>query len=149
MKPEIMLTHEFIGHMPDELQERTLYVSMAFATVMHKCCCGCGREVVTPLSPTDWNLSFDGKSISLVPSIGSWNLPCQSHYWITHNRVRWAPKWSQEQIALGRAHEASRKQKYFGGANTPTAHDRIASVGPDEGKPKGSLFVKLKKLWPF
>ena len=95
MRPEIVLTHEFIEYLPEELKERTLYVSLKFATVVHKCCCGCGREVVTPLSPPDWQLTFDGVSISLHPSIGSWNLPCQSHYWIHRNRVRWAGRWSR------------------------------------------------------
>src|SRR5712692_8520000 len=31
---------------------RTIF-SMAYATVAHKCCCGYGKEVVTPLTPTD------------------------------------------------------------------------------------------------
>jgi Family of unknown function (DUF6527) len=33
------------------------------------CCCGCGEKVVTPLRPTDWKLIFDGKTISLDPSL--------------------------------------------------------------------------------
>jgi hypothetical protein len=59
-----------------------LYVSPGYATVTHLCCCGCGAEVVTPLSPTDWKLTFDGVAISLSPSVGNWSLPCRSHYFI-------------------------------------------------------------------
>jgi hypothetical protein len=81
------LTHEFVDYMPDVPQEGTLYISIRFATAIHKCCCGCGNEVVTPLSPTDWKLIFDGDTVSLDPSIGNWSFPCQSHYWIRRNNV--------------------------------------------------------------
>src|ERR1017187_7219562 len=119
MRPEILLTHEFVEFIPDVVKEGTLYVSMEYATVVHKCCCGCGKEVVTPLSPTDWKLIFNGKTISLDPSIGNWGFECQSHYWIRNNRVRWAAQRSPEEIAAGRAHERSAKDKYFGAADTP------------------------------
>ncbi len=96
------VTHQFVHFVPDDLAEGTVYVSIEYATAVHKCCCGCGREVVTPLSPTDWRLIYDGRSISLDPSIGNWNFPCQSHYWIEKSRVRWARKWSRRQIDDGR-----------------------------------------------
>ena len=108
-----MLRHEFVETIPDNLQDGMLYISIPFATAVHKCCCGCGNEVVTPLTPTDWELRFDGKTISLYPSIGSWSLPCNSHYWITRNRVRWAPRWSQKQIRLGRSRDRLAKDHYF------------------------------------
>ena len=92
MKPEVVLAHEFVEFIPDELKERTLYISITYCTAVHKCCCGCGREVVTPLSPASWQLIFDGKTVSLHPSIGNWSLPCQSHYFITKNNVVWAQK---------------------------------------------------------
>ena len=65
MKDEIVLKHEFVEFIPEHLPEGTIYVSIRFATASHKCCCGCGKEVVTPLSPTDWKLTFDGETISL------------------------------------------------------------------------------------
>lgn len=114
MKREIVLEYEFVEYIPEVLRERKLYVSTTYATAVHKCCCGCGREVVTPLSPTSWRLTFDGQSISLYPSIGSWSLPCQSHYFITNSRVVWAPRWTKEQIVNGRAQEARDKEEYFG-----------------------------------
>ncbi len=114
MKREIILAHEFVEYIPEVLGDRTLYVSMKYATVLHKCCCGCGGEVVTPLSPTGWQLTFDGQSVSLYPSIGSWSLPCQSHYLIKNSKVVWAPRWTNAQIARGRAQEAKAKEKYFG-----------------------------------
>src|ERR1700686_1232920 len=101
----MLLKHGFVEYMPDVLMDGTIYVSMTFATVAHKCCCGCGGEVVPPLSPPDWGLSFDGQSISLDPSIGNWSFSCKSHYWIRRNKVIWAPRWSEKQIQGGRAHD--------------------------------------------
>ena|SRR5438270_268614 len=114
MRPEIVLTHEFVRAIPEELRDRTVYVSIEFGTVAHKCSCGCGNEVVTPLTPTDWKLIFDGETVSLDPSVGSWNLPCQSHYWIQRNRVHWSPRWSRAQIDAGRKADACAKARYYG-----------------------------------
>ncbi len=96
---------KFVDTFSRQPEERTLYVSIPFATAMHLCCCGCGNEVVTPLSPTDWKMTFDGVSIWLHPSIGNWDFPCRSHYWIRENGVEWAPDWTQEQVERGRAVE--------------------------------------------
>lgn len=137
MKPEIVLAYEFVEFIPEELKERTLYISRTYGTAVHKCCCGCGREVVTPLSPTAWELTFDGKAVSLYPSIGSWSLPCQSHYFITKNKVVWAPAWTQEQIARGRAAEAEARDRYYS--------DAAAAAKESAGKPKESWWRRLKR----
>lgn len=105
------LQHEFVEHFPEQLQDGILYVSVQYATAAHKCCCGCGNDVYTPLSPTDWKLTFDGRTISLYPSIGNWSFPCQSHYFITKNRIEWARRWSREEIAAGRANDSHAKQR--------------------------------------
>jgi hypothetical protein len=129
MKQEIVLKHEFVDFIPDELEQGTIYVSIRFATASHLCCCGCGNKVVTPIRPTDWKLIFDGKTISLDPSIGNWSLACQSHYWIRNNRVRWAPKWSQKQIDRGRSRDGVAKETYFERAKTSTINDTDARSG--------------------
>jgi Family of unknown function (DUF6527) len=105
--------HQFVEFIPASLDDGVVYVSIPFATAVHRCCCGCGQEVVTPLSPTDWSLVFDGLSISLKPSIGSWELPCQSHYWIVRNQIRWAKRWSLTEIEKGREKDRRRKAAYF------------------------------------
>lgn len=107
------LSHKFVTFMPDHLEDGVLYISMEYATAIHKCCCGCGNEVVTPLSPTDWKLTFDGETISLYPSIGNWNFKCQSHYWIKNSEVEWAPKWTKGQIERGRRFEEQEKREYY------------------------------------
>lgn len=104
------INYVFVDAIPEAIEERTIYVAINFATAVHKCCCGCGQEVVTPLSPTDWKITYDGVSVSLSPSIGNWSFPCQSHYWIVRNEIRWAAQWSREQIKAGRA--ADRRAKY-------------------------------------
>ena len=108
------LSHKFVKNIPDTIENGVVYVSVDYSTAIHKCCCGCGNEVVTPLSPTDWKLSFDGETISLYPSIGNWSLPCQSHYWITDNEVEWASRWTKRQIERGRIEEEQDKEKYYG-----------------------------------
>lgn len=99
-----------------------------FATAAHKCCCGCGEQVNTPLTPTDWQLTFDGESISLYASIGNWRLACESHYWIKRNTVEWAPRWSKKEIEAGRARDRLAKEKYFDTAKTPTGSETKASA---------------------
>jgi hypothetical protein len=108
------LSHEFVKSVPEILKDRVLYVSMEFATAIHKCCCGCGNEVVTPLSPKDWKLTFDGETISLTPSIGNWSFDCQSHYWITNSRVEWAPKWDGRKSVPSGKKERLRQQRADG-----------------------------------
>lgn len=148
MKSEIVLAHEFVEFIPEEMQEQTLYISTTYGTAVHKCCCGCGREVVTPLSPAAWQLTFDGKWVSLYPSIGSWSLPCQSHYFITKNKVVWAPQWSQEQIARGRKQEAMARELYFSGAssaNNSAQEERSPVAEPATAKPRESLWQRIKR----
>lgn len=123
------LTHRFVEFIPDVLEEGTLYVSMEYATVSHKCCCGCGFEVVTPLSPTDWKLSFDGEAISLHPSIGNWSFKCQSHYWIMEGKVKWARRWSGEEINAGRNWDRHLKERYQEG-QAESAPETAANVKP-------------------
>jgi len=126
------LAHEFVEYMPDQLKDGVLYVSIPFATGAHKCCCGCGQEVVTPLSPTDWKLIFDGRSISLDPS--NWSFPCKSHYWIRSGRVRWAGMWTHEQIEASRAADRTAKERYFG----------ADAAAPTEPKAKRPIWSRLK-----
>ena len=96
------LKHEFVTYIPDTLDGGMLYVSIPFGTIAHQCCCGCGNEVVTPLDLDGWKMTFDGKTISLSPSIGNWGLECQSHYWIGRNQVLWARHLPNEAIVSGR-----------------------------------------------
>ena len=84
------MKHCFVENIPEKskLENDTLYISLKYNVAIHKCACGCGNEVVTPFDEINgWVLSYNGKSISLSPSIGNWNLPCKSHYWISNGEV--------------------------------------------------------------
>jgi Family of unknown function (DUF6527) len=83
---------EFVDFMPDAIKEGILYISIPYATATHKCPCGCGEIVVTPIRPNQWNLMWNGDAVTLRPSIGNWSLQCQSHYWITENKIVWERK---------------------------------------------------------
>lgn len=111
------LTHRFVNHIPEILEDNVIYVSIPFETVIHKCCCGCGREVVTPLSPTDWSLTFDGETITLNPSIGNWNFECKSHYFIKKNKVVWARKYTDYEIHANKEFDLEQRTKSYSKKN--------------------------------
>jgi hypothetical protein len=139
--PRLMqLTPEFIELAPAELEDGVLYVSMAYGSAVHKCCCGCGEKVVTPFGRTDWILTFDGEAVSLHPSIGNWNFPCQSHYWIKENKVRWAPRMTREQIEAGRAADRLARTRYYA---TP---QETITANKDKEPAKG-FWSKVRKLF--
>ncbi len=136
------VTHRFVERVPSPLEDGVVYVSIEYGTVIHKCCCGCGDKVVTPLTPVDWAVIYDGQSISLYPSIGRWDAPCRSHYWIQKNRVVWSAKWSREKVDTLKRHEVALRDDYFGLAH----HDPLQAGGdkPDQGPEQHGW---LRRLW--
>lgn len=150
MKHQEQLIYEFVEYIPDhhQLQDGTIYVSIPYATAVHKCCCGCGEEVVTPLPPTGWQLTFDGETISLYPSIGNWDLPCRSHYWIRQDRVHWAPKWSQKEINSQRTYGAQmHKEHYHGDELSNEKGKNLTSARYVENESEQSFWTRLCKLF--
>jgi hypothetical protein len=111
------IQHKFIEFIPDVIEEGVLYISVEYCTAVHKCVCGCGNEVVTPLSPTDWSLWFNGKTISLYPSIGNWNFECKSHYFIRKNKIYHARKWNDWEIKENRLRDSRTKKIFFNKRN--------------------------------
>jgi hypothetical protein len=107
------IIHKFVEFIPEQIEEGFLYISVEYCTAVHKCICGCGNEVVTPISPTDWELRFNGKTVSLYPSIGNWNFECKSHYFITKNNIHHARRWDNWEIEEGRKEDLENKKKYF------------------------------------
>jgi hypothetical protein len=109
------LDHRFVNSIPRQLEPGVLYISIECATAIHTCCCGCGEEVVTPLTPTDWKLIFDGETVSLWPSIGNWSYACRSHYVIERNRVIEALPWSDRRVANARQWDKFAKANFYSG----------------------------------
>jgi hypothetical protein len=88
-----LLQVEWHEHIPHRLDDGVLYVSMEFATAIHRCMCGCGSELVTPFSRRGWRLAYDGHGVTLSPSIEAAARPCRSHYFIRDSRVVWVHDW--------------------------------------------------------
>ncbi len=112
-KIAIVIRLQRVRYMPKKLEPGVLYVSEEFGAVAHLCPCGCGSKIRTPLGPTEWSLKVTRKGPSLFPSIGNWQLPCKSHYWIKNGRVIWASPWTPEQIDAGRLNEEKRRRAYY------------------------------------
>ncbi|MCG3138762.1 MAG: hypothetical protein HJJLKODD_02630 [Phycisphaerae bacterium] len=127
------LEHRFVKHVPDSLESGVLYVSVEYGIVSHLCCCGCGEEVVTPLSPTDWRLVFNGETVSLSPSVGNWSLRCRSHYVIDRGRVIEAGSWTEAQIAARRHKDKAEKARYFGYPAASGSAEKLAPPAATSG----------------
>lgn len=108
-----------VRSMPRQLEPGFLYVSEEFEVAGHLCACGCGNKVITPLGPTEWSFKDETRGPTLRPSIGSWQLPCKSHYWITRGEVRWADQWTPEEIERGRRAEETRRRAYYESRERP------------------------------
>lgn len=103
--------------MPQTLAPGVLYVSREFETAHHLCACGCGHKVRTPLSPAEWQVFETPQGVTMYPSIGSWQVPCKSHYLIQEGEVVWAGRWSASQIAAGRARDQRKLHTYLESRN--------------------------------
>jgi hypothetical protein len=139
------MSHQFVEFIPEQLAEGVLYISKRYGTAAHKCCCGCGEEVITPLNPTDWSLRVDGKVVSLYPSIGNWSFACRSHYWIRRSKVVWAGQMSQKAIERGRVIDHTLKQKYFDSENRKKSMQ--FEHAPEIAKPHSAPSGLFNELW--
>jgi len=148
------LQHRFVRNVPRELEPGVLYISVDYATSVHSCCCGCGDRVVTPFTPTDWRMTFDGESISLFPSVGNWNQKCRSHYVIQRNRVLEANPWSDAQVEAERRRDKKAKASHYGGSGEMrSAVRQLTVLAPEpevtyqEGEPRPQSFWSWLKTW--
>ena len=147
MKTRI-LQPSFVKFIPESLEDGIIYISIDYCTAIHNCVCGCGNKVVTPFTPTDWELSFNGETVSLSPSIGNWSFDCRSHYWIKRGKIQWAGQWSQEEIEEGRRKDQIIKQLHFSDAVASSEVSVKSEFTPVEQEPVlgfwQKLFQKLK-----
>ncbi len=122
---------------------------------MHSCACGCGNKVVTPLSPVRWSLKYDGKTISLNPSIGNWKFDCESHYWVKENKIVWASKWSKKEIEEGKQNERMRREDYYQEVkNKEYQNDNLVSKTSNKPRTENKLIInlfieKIKRIFRF
>lgn len=140
------IEHHFVEFIPEKLAPGHLYVCLEYNTAAHLCACGCGYEVSTTISPTDWNITYNGRAVTLSPSIGNSNFPCKSHYWIRGNRVLWETRMTPQLTALSRARDKAAKAREYGTDTVAAPRERPAdSVSP----PKRPDQPWWRRLVPF
>lgn len=100
-----------VHRVPEDLSQDILYVCFDCNVVVHLCACGCGEKVVLPIAPDFWSVKYDGETVSLSPSIGNFQFPCKSHYWIRENAVIWAESPAQKSKQRG-AKKRKKKRRH-------------------------------------
>lgn len=138
------LTPRDLEEFPRVLEEGILYISEECELAAHKCCCGCGEDVITPLNPARWRLERHGERVSLHPSIGNWKFACRSHYWIRNNRV--IPSFDMEDEQIAEVIELDRmdREEYFAQLQQVPASSGSQASAPKLGRWLARLFKHLR-----
>ena len=140
---------KFVVSFPSTMEDGVLYISEEYETAGHKCCCGFGEKVMTPLNPAKWQLtkSPDGV-VSLYPSIGNWKFACQSHYVIRENRVIDAGMMSKQKIEAVMARDKRDSQRYIDQTNHAVKKaEHIKSSAPHPEGLMNMIADKLRRWW--
>ena len=105
----------FVDSIPSDgdLVAGKLYISILYTTTVHLCASGCGFKVVLPLSPAQYRFEFDGVDVSMSPSVGNWDYPCGSHYWIRRGRVVDAGRWGDERLDAAARNDQEDVEAYY------------------------------------
>lgn len=139
------VTPTFVDIIPAHLDPGKLYITIEYNAVLHLCCCGCGRKVSTPLSPAQWQITYDGQTVSLYPSVESDGFPCQSHYVIRNNRVNWVEQLPKETARTRRLADHHAVESYI---KERTSESSSPSTVPDAGTSMRRTWLqKLKRFW--
>lgn len=142
----VTITPQFVELMPPEIQDGVLYISEKYATATHKCCCGCGMKVVTSLSPARWQLRREGNLVTLYPSIGNWDYPCRSHYWIRRNRVVWSGSMTQQEVRRVKERDKRDIKNHVFQSNKRKIEDIVKQTKPEQASSTIS-HSDSKSLW--
>jgi hypothetical protein len=139
---QAVLRLQSVEFIPEQLEDGVLYVSQHYRTATHRCCCGCGSEVVTPLGPAHWALEVVNSAVTLRPSIGNWSLPCRSHYLIRQGKVIWARDMSRDEIEWGRRRDQRLRDAHL------TEVNRRKDVEKDTAAPAAQRSASwLARFW--
>lgn len=136
---------KFVEFIPKHTEEGILYISQKYRTAVHKCCCGCGHEVVTPLSPAEWSVKLNGGRISLWPSIGNWSFPCRSHYVIRDGNVLEAKMMTEQQIQRVKANDRADRTAQI--RRTNQAKEAAALIQKTRAESTPSTVSQLGMNW--
>ncbi len=98
-----------VEFMPKEMQPGILYYAEEYGAAAHLCACGCGSKIRTPIDDAEWSLKEGSGGPSLYPSVGNWQKPCRSHYFIRNGAIIWCGQWTEEEVKMGRRLEHQRR----------------------------------------
>ena len=113
---------------------------MRYTAAGHLCACGCKTEVMTPFSPIDWSLTFDGQSATLNRSIGNSTFACESHYFIRNNKVQWSYKIDGNEGKKVHRAQLAEKERFLAPRGTPGSTY-------DQRDPRAIKFIDKIKSW--
>lgn len=138
------LTPRYQEEFPRVLEEGILYISEECELAAHKCCCGCGEDVITPLNQARWRLDHHDGRVSLYPSIGNWKFACRSHYWIRNNRVIPSFGMDNEEIAEIIELDQADREEYFAQLQDAPPPSHSQAVPPKSQPWIARLFKRLR-----
>lgn len=95
---------------PRELEDGVVYLNVEYELATLKCACGCGHKVVL-LCPDGHSVIDDGGYATIYPSVGVWDAPCRSHFFVTRGQVEWYSSWSDEMIKHSMSTQRVRHEK--------------------------------------
>lgn len=124
------LRPDFVDSFPQPMSSGILYISVKFNSCGHLCCCGCGSEVITPLSPAQWSFAYNGQEATLEPSIGNWTLECKSHYWVRSGRVTWSRRFTGSEVEINQTKDRADLEALYATPSSVTFWDRFRRFLP-------------------
>ena len=98
---------ERVHRLPEALAENVVYVSDEYELAALKCACGCGHRISLLLGDGHKVDEFEGLA-DISPSIGVWDSPCKSHFWVRNGKVLWAEEFSDAEIGATMARQLGR-----------------------------------------
>ena len=90
--------YRLVDRVPKEMDEGVVYHSEEFELAGLRCACGCGHRI-TLLVPDSHQVFEQGGWATVSPSIGVFDAPCKSHYYISGGGVEWLPPFTGTQAA--------------------------------------------------
>lgn len=141
------IQHQFVEFIPEKLEPGKLYISLEHNSANHLCACGCGREVVTIIGPTDSSITYNGRGVSISTSIGNSNFPCKSHYWIEDNRILWEARMTPRLTALSRARDKAAKAREYGNPRGEASRPATATESKTPASSATPPTTEAQKPW--
>ncbi|WP_425281570.1 DUF6527 family protein [Peiella sedimenti] len=122
--------YEEVTKTPKPLEAGIVYHNPSFELATLLCACGCGHKV-TLLVPDGHRVINNSGYATITPSIGVFDAPCMSHYFITNGHVRMLMPFRGAQAASVMRSQIAR-------------HARRDEKPVEEAR---GFWAGLKKLW--